>query len=209
MLDFIITTPAANIALVPDCLRSIEVFTEAPMTIKVVVDGGGQAQVDTIRATLSAMPKHIEWRLAHEPKPVGQLSLLNRALKTPKHPMSVVMPSHVRLDDKKWVGKVRQLFDRDPGLALVDMSPNSHASTAAPIRRKRRDLPIDQTFFVAKTRFVTAHELAMREDSAFKQWFEHAFATGHSCWYHPGVRFHVTDHEDHKLCASQSQTTPR
>jgi hypothetical protein len=209
MLDIIITTPAANLLLVPDCIRSIEEHTDAPMTIKVMVDGGTERAVDPIRATMSAVPKHIEWRIIHERTPVGQLALLNRAIKTPKHPMSVVVPAQVRLDDKKWVSKVRQLFDRDPGLALVDMAPNAQSSAAAPVRRTRKLPPLDGTFFVVKTRFAATKELMLREESAMKQWFEHAFATGHSCWYHPGVRFHVADHEEHKPCASQSQTTPR
>ena len=209
MLDFIITTPAKNIRLVPDCLRAIEASTDVPMTIKVMVDGGKNEAVDEVRATLSGLPTHVEWRLAHEEKPVGQLALINRALRTPKNALTVLMPSFVRLEDKKWVSKIKQVFDRDPGAAIVDMHPNTIASSSAPIRRTRKLPPFYRDFAVIKTRFLAGRELVLSEAAAVSQWFEAAFATGHSAWHHPAVRYHVVDHEDHKLCVSQSQTTPR
>lgn len=180
-----------------------------PMTIKVVIDGGKDQQVDEVRATLGGLPKHIEWRIAHEKTPVGQLALINRALRTPKNALTVLMPAQIRLDDKKWVSKVKQVFDRDPGCAIVDGHCNTIATTSAPVKRTRRLPPTEELFAVVKTRFVTTKELALIDQTAVRQWFDMAFSTGHSAWHHPAIRFIVTDSEDHPLCASQSQTTPR
>lgn len=178
-----------------------------PMTVKVMVDGGATPMIDEIRAALSGLPNHIEWRLGHEKVPVGRLALVNRALRTPKNTFTALLSSEVRLEDKKWIGKIRQVFDRDPGAAMVDMHPNTIATTAAPVKRSRR-LPIDDCkLVVVKTRFVTAKELVLDDRSPPKQWLEEALKTGHSVWHHPGVKFTVTEHEDHQLCASQSQTT--
>lgn len=212
MLDFVIPTSPANIRLVPDCLRSIEEFTDVPMTIKVIVDGGDAAKLDTVRASMNGLPKHIEWRLLHESPAVGQIELINRALKTPKQPFTVLMPPQVRLDDRKWISKFKQVFDRDPGAALVDLNPHSSNTTAHPIRRARKMPPVDTTMCIVKTRFAVANPLVACEESAVKQWFERAFATGHNCWFHPAVRFITVEHQEHDLCkksASPSQTTRR
>ena len=210
MLDFIIPTSASNLRLIPDCLRNIEENTSVPMSIKVLIDGGTDRQVDTVRAAMSGLDTSIEWRLMHEVKPVGQIDLINRALKTPRHPHTILIGPQVRIDDKKWVSKLVQITQKDAAYGLIDTISGTNSSTAPPVRRDRKAKPQEFDFAIIKTSLARKCNLNRSGENAVLQWFKMSQDTGHSCWNCTAIRFNIVDHEEHELChqsGSQSQTT--
>lgn len=197
MLNVLIPAPLANIGHIPDAMQSVVENTDFPLRFVVIVDGGIRKDLVRLESFLAEFGS--QWRLLHNDPDVGLNRTIQDGIDVCAQRMVLFMAPQVRLFDKNWFGKVKQIFDRDPACAVVDTSKDSKSATLHPMRREV-SAPRDPgcSFAVLSSAFATAHP-PMGDADPVQHWSRAAMKHGCSSWAAPGVRYTEVECHPHEL----------
>lgn len=196
MLDILLPLPAANQALVPECIQCISRCTDVPFRLVVIADGGTRMDLLQLEGFLSNY--QAQWKLLHNEKPVYLNQTLREGLEDCNSRITAIIAPQVRLDDVKWFGKMQQIFHRDSSAFVVDTTPNTKSATLYPMKRSHMHPTGDGCrFAVVQTAFVKNKNPYGRVDP-ISFWSRAAIAGGGSSWTAPGVRYHLVDCVEHE-----------
>ena len=191
MLDILIPTLVSNSHLVPECLDRLHKTTDIPFTVTVIVDGGTRQDLAGLEKYLAECP--MDWKLLHNERHVGLNKSLVEGLAECRQRLSVFLGPEVRIEDPKWVLKMKQVFDRDPICGIVDTEPNTKMSLAAPVKRRlHHPPPAGCRFAMLQTPFAQKTSPFGNEDPC-SYWSAQAMAGGGTSWASPGVRYHLVE----------------
>lgn len=197
MLDVIVPIPVSNAELVDGCLESLEAFTDVPMKIIGVIDGGIRQDIEQIERAFANLS--CEWQLLHCNPPEQLNGCIRSALEQGGFGLIAIVGPEVRLEDEKWFGKVKAVLDRDPAVGVIDMWPNTESATVPPVRRDNRHIcPEGCRFAIVRRGFVDMR-LPFGDLDPIAHWSRQAILGGWSSWAAMGVKYLETEHKEHEL----------
>lgn len=205
MLEILIPTPVADVDLLPDCLSQLQLMTDFPFKVTIIIDGGRREDLLEVETDLAH--SSMDWSLLHNEQPVYLNKLIAEAFQSgshPLHPLTVLMGPHIRITDEKWASKMKIVFDKDHRAVMVDTWPNTNSSSLHPVKRVRH-LPSMEPCRLAmlRTGFAHANPPSGNTDPV-SFWHQKAFEAGFNVWAADGVSYGTVDHKEHRLWAAPS-----
>jgi len=197
MLDVLVPCPHQNLPLVPDCLDALRACTDVPFRVLVMVDGAVEEDLRPLQNYLNAFEP--AWRLTNDLIAIGLNAQLNEGLDDCVQKITAIVSPETRLGDKNWVGKIKQVFDRDPICGIIDLLPGSKSRTSQPFKRPHNRHPDPGCrFAVVQTNYGRKTKLYGLVDPVV-YWAKMVHGQGGSSWFVPGVNYEEVDHHDHEL----------
>lgn len=197
MLDIVMPVPVKNAALAPDAISELAKCTDHPFKLLVVVDGGVPNDFTELQACLNGFDH--EWKLSHNNPAVGLNQTIMDGLQDCRQKITAIIAPQIRLMDPAWVGKIKQIFDREPITGIIDTAPNTKSATMYPIKRAHNRHPLPGCrFMVVQTAFAKKTPLFGEVDPA-EFWSRMASSQAGSAWHAAGVRYTEVEHEEHEL----------
>lgn len=197
MLDVLMPLCAANQGLVPDCILSISKNTEFSFRLIIIVDGGTRNDLHDLESFLGSYEGN--WKLLHNQEPVYLNQTIREGLEECTAKLTAVIAPQVRIEDPRWWTKVQQIFHRDPAAFIVDTTPNTKSTTLHPVKRSHtHPASAGCRFAVVKTEFAKS-KLPYGDVDPVAAWSRAANALGGSTWAAPGVRYFLTECQEHEL----------
>jgi hypothetical protein len=203
MLDVLIPIPVQNIDLLGGCIEALKESTDFDHRVVAIVDGGSDVDIQKIQKEMSELS--VRWTLLNNSKPVYLNQSLREGIEECVAKITAVVSPQVRLEDKSWFAKGQSVFNADPRAFVIDTEPNTKSATSHPIRRAFQRLPNPGcAFALLRTGFVKSFRPFGTVDP-IQYWAKAACVNGGSSWFHPGIRYSITNHEDHATCYERSE----
>ena len=207
MIDLIFPVHAPNFGLLvnqPDWAESYE--GALPRAIKslevqhrIIISAEGSLR-NELAIVQAALEEHgAPWRIIHEDRVHGYEKAVWRAFDQLVHPIYVVLPPWLWIDDVKWFGKLQRVFEVD-GRAQIASTLNTRtvSATLPPHRLAGGKGPSWDAIHVVRR--GAGFELETKE------WGRSIDARGGSRWEHPGVVLAPQPHEDHDSSDSRKRS---
>jgi hypothetical protein len=209
--------PANNLHLAPDCVYNLVDYTDVPLRIVAVVDGGPRKDIDDLERSFKETG--VQWQISHDRKGKGLAKCLRDGLLLLQNTFVAYIPPQVRFLDSRWFGKAQRVLAVDPTCLVVDMQPDSEGEALEPIKRSITGLVEGDSIFLARTAGLLEAPLPPFKKEWVQALEEWAYNSGFCAWNAPGVRYHLMEHEVHQRCRGsleeeadplglQSPTTP-
>jgi hypothetical protein len=195
MLDVIFPIQAENLGLAKESLESIEEKTDVPVRFIVVVDGGTADDHAPLKACLNGMTS--EFVMLHNEQHEYLNACIRDAIPSVRNQFVALITPDVRIEDNQWFGKMQQVFAKDPHAFIVDGLPNTPSSTQPPLRRDTHRAAQGTRFALLLSRELLHMGAPVKDAEPVTFWSQRAMASGGSSWHAPGVRFVVTESNEH------------
>lgn len=186
MLYFLIPVSKKTDALVPGLVDSLDACTDVPFKIAVHISGPRRDYrcVDALKHREDVHIVH-EMKIHSFSEAACKLNFvtslyMGKALRALTHPS-------VRLNDRKWFGKIQRIFEIDHNAGLVTTDPNTRSETSPPSRRSRKARPTGCGFAIYKKPFD--EDVFIGGDDVIARMHDKAFALGGFVWNHGGIRY--------------------
>lgn len=202
MIDILIPSPTKNIGLISTCIAHLLPTIDLPFKLIVVVDGGVRSDVvDLERLLFNA--EH-DWGLVQTPSVVGLNRCISAGLEKSANKWIAYVAPWVRMNDPKWLMKMRLVLDRDSAGCMIDTAPDTKSSTAQPVVRKQNRFPLPGCgLAMLKGKFARAHQPTGDVDPV-ACWAKEAQDRGGRTWHSSGVNYSIVEHEEHIIWRAPS-----
>lgn len=205
MLDILMPISASNVEQAIQCIDSLCEHTDVPFRIIAVVDGGVRQDIGELEARLKGGDEQFKWVLHQTSATVYFNEALLLAMNEIKNQWVALVPPEVSIVDPQWFGKLQVVFTKDPICYMVDGVPDTKAAAMIPMKRGRHHPARDCRFFLStKISMGNLKEIPAHTSDVVNWMQRESLRQGGTVWCAQGVRFHITEHEEHLACYGQS-----
>lgn len=175
------------------CLPAAVSRTTLNGKIVLSLEGGKHKDFEAAEAYLDS--QNLPWQIVHSDVVTTYREALIRGIEQCSSPMVAVIPSWIEITDPLWVQRMTWAFSKDAACLLCGTGPEEGpARDMAPFVAKPRVWP-GGDFFVARRQDLV-DMLRLATEGEFYDPLVRANAW--RVWVHPGVRFKIHEHDDHK-----------
>ncbi len=189
MLTILVPVTPETDAYLPGFISTIEHCTDVPM--QVIIHGSGSKQdlgCAEVMARLSNVHAVFDRKRYSF---VDATSKMVSAMSKDSSDIVVVSCPKVRLNDKRWFGKIQRVFEVDQRALVVTTDTNRRESTLAPCRRARTAEPSGGDLTAFRLAGGTVNSMTLEgADDVPTALHREAFKNGCYSWHHPGIRYH-------------------